>query len=185
MARLRSYRENEVHGNAYRRPEMYGILTEQRVEEPFIRADKKKRVNFYDEAEDALLQFAVIIARSEGKWVFCKHKDRDTWEVPGGHREPKEAILDTAKRELYEETGALEFDLSPVCVYSVIAPDNFDGVESFGMLYYADIHRFERELHSEIEKIVVTDELPERWTYPEIQPELLKEAGRRGFLPGE
>lgn len=185
MARLRSYRENEVHGNAYRRPEMYGILTEQRVEEPFIRADKKKRVNFYDEAEDALLQFAVIIARSEGKWVFCKHKDRDTWEVPGGHREPKEAILDTAKRELYEETGALEFDLSPVCVYSVIAPDNFDGAESFGMLYYADIHRFERELHSEIEKIVVTDELPERWTYPTIQPELLKEAGRRGFLPGE
>ena len=39
-------------------------------------------VNFYDEADDALLRFAVIIATSEGKYVFCKHKSRDTLEVP-------------------------------------------------------------------------------------------------------
>ena len=140
------------------------------------------KVNFYDEADDALLKFAVIIARTEGKWVFCKHKDRDTWEVPGGHREPEEHILDTAKRELYEETGAIDFDIKPVCVYSVIAPDNFNGNESFGMLYYADIRAFERELHSEIERISVMDGLPEFWTYPAIQPKLIREARRRGFL---
>jgi 8-oxo-dGTP diphosphatase len=69
--------------------------------------------------------------------VFCKHKDRDTWEVPGGHRESQENIIDTAKRELYEETGALEFDIESVCVYSVTAPDNLNqGDESFGMLFY-------------------------------------------------
>lgn len=33
---------------------------------------------------------------------------------------------------------------------------------------------FEEELHSEIEKIVITEELPEDWTYPEIQPNLLE-----------
>lgn len=141
-----------------------------------------KKVNFYDEVDDSLLKFAVIIARTEGNWVFCKHKDRDTWEVPGGHREPEENILDTAKRELYEETGAIDFDLSPVCVYSVTAPDNFDGNESFGMLYYAEIHAFEKELHSEIEKISISDQLPLFWTYPEIQPKLIREARRRGFL---
>lgn len=139
-------------------------------------------VRFYEEAEDELLEFAVIISRTENKLVFCKHRDRDTWEVPGGHREPGETILDTAKRELYEETGALDFDIEPVCVYSVTAPEKFDGMESFGMLFFADIKRFETELHSEIEKIAVMDKLPERLTYPEIQPCLMKEAKKRGFL---
>ena len=57
-------------------------------------------VKFYDMVEDELLKFAVIISRSNEKWVFCKHKERNTYEVPGGHREPGEDILDTAKREL-------------------------------------------------------------------------------------
>ncbi len=138
-------------------------------------------VNFYEEAEDELLKFAVIIARTEGKWIFCKHKERNTWEIPGGHREPGESILDTAKRELYEETGALKYEISPICVYSVTAPDNFNnGDESFGILYYADIKTFEKELHSKIERIMITDRLPEAWTYPEIQPKLMEEARKRG-----
>ena len=41
-------------------------------------------VKFYEEAADELLKFAVIIARSGDKWIFCKHRDRDTWEAPGG-----------------------------------------------------------------------------------------------------
>lgn len=139
-------------------------------------------VNFYEEVDDKLLKFAVIIGKADGKYVFCKHKKRNTLEVPGGHREPGEMILETAKRELYEETGAIDFDMKQVCVYSVIAKDNFQGQESFGMLYYADIKSFEGELHSEIEKIVMTDKLPEEWTYPEIQPQLIEEAKRRGFL---
>ena len=44
-------------------------------------------VKFYDKVDDELLKFAVIIARSNGKWVFCKHKKRNTYEIPGGHRE--------------------------------------------------------------------------------------------------
>lgn len=39
LDRLRDYRKNEVHGNAYRRPKKYQILTETRIEEPFIRED--------------------------------------------------------------------------------------------------------------------------------------------------
>ena len=39
LDQLREYRKNEVHGNAYRRPGKYGILTEQKIEEPFVRRD--------------------------------------------------------------------------------------------------------------------------------------------------
>ena len=141
-------------------------------------------VNFYDEIADDLLKFAVIISKTEGKWVFCRHRERSTYEVPGGHREPGETILETAKRELQEETGAVEFEIKPICVYSVTGKtkvNKTDADTSYGMLYYADIFSFE-ELHSEIEEILITDSLVENWTYPLIQPKLLEEAKRRGFI---
>lgn len=72
--------------------------------------------------------------------------------------------------------------MQPICVYSVTAPNNFEGQESFGMLFYADILSFETELHNEIERIKITNELPERWTYPLIQPKLLEEAKRRAVI---
>ncbi len=139
-------------------------------------------VKFYDTVEDALLKFAVIISKSNGKWVFCKHKERNTFEFPGGHRENKEDIFDTAKRELYEETGATEFTIKPICVYSVTTDKNFNGKETFGMLYYAEITDFEKELHSEIERIILTDDLVDNWTYPEIQPKLLQKAKEAGII---
>ena len=138
-------------------------------------------VKFYEDTEDKLLEFAVIISKYHGKWVFCKHKDRNTYEIPGGHREKNEDILNTAKRELYEETGATDFEIEKICVYSVTGKTrvNQSGKESFGMLYYADIKELDKELHSEIEKVLFLDELPKEWTYPLIQPVLIKEYQRR------
>lgn len=140
-------------------------------------------VKFYDQVADELLKFAVIISKAEDKWVFCKHKERDTYEIPGGRREEGEAIGETAKRELYEETGALKFEIKPVCVYSVIGKNrvNATGDESFGMLYFANIENFESVLHSEMEKVELFDELPTDWTYPLIQPKLIEEAQKRGI----
>lgn len=140
------------------------------------------KVKFYDTVNDSLLKFAVIIAKHNGKLVFCKHRQRDTLEIPGGHREDGENIADTARRELYEETGATDFNIKPVCVYSVTDANNFGGVETFGMLFFAEIFSFEKELHSEIESICLLDGLPDKWTYPLIQPRLIEEAKRRGCL---
>lgn len=139
-------------------------------------------VKFHDSAEDGLLKFAVIVAKTCGKWVFCKHRQRDTYECPGGHREAEESIFEAAERELREETGALDFRLVPVCVYSVKGKNTVnksDEEETFGMLFYADIRTFEKELHSEIEKIVITEEFINNWTYPLIQPKLIEETKRR------
>ena len=43
MDMLRQYRREEVHGNAYRRPEIYRLLLSHQVAEPFIREDKRKQ----------------------------------------------------------------------------------------------------------------------------------------------
>ena len=141
-------------------------------------------VKFHENVADELLKYAVIVSRTNGKWVFCKHKERETYEVPGGRRELGESIIDAAQRELREETGAVEFDIKPICVYSVKGKTRLnqnDDDESFGMLFVADIFSF-GEINSEIEKIIITDILVEEWTYPLIQPKLIEEAKRRGFL---
>lgn len=128
------------------------------------------KVNFYEDVEDSLLKFAVIVSMSNGKWVFCKHKERDTYECPGGHREKGESILETAKRELFEETGAKKYSLQEIGVYSVVNKSE----ETFGMLYFADIKSFGILPELEIEKIELFDTLPTKWTYPLIQPKLIE-----------
>ena len=42
-------------------------------------------VKFYDNVADELLKFAVIISKTiisktDNKWVFCKHKERETYK---------------------------------------------------------------------------------------------------------
>ena len=39
---LRAYRGREVHGNAYRHPKKYALLTDTRIDEPFIRANRRE-----------------------------------------------------------------------------------------------------------------------------------------------
>lgn len=130
-------------------------------------------VRFYDQVDDSLIRFAVIVSQYNGAWVFCKHKERTTYEVPGGHREPCEDIHAAAVRELYEETGAVRFRMRPICVYS-ISSDPFPDEESYGMLYYADIQSFQELPAFEMERVVLFPEMPANLTYPEIQPELMK-----------
>ena len=130
------------------------------------------RVSFYElnTIEDSKLKFAVIMARYEGRWVFVRHKERLTWEIPGGHREENETINFTASRELTEETGAKNFNIIPVCIYSVAR----DETESFGQLYYSAVEYLGELPDSEIGEVKFFDTIPENLTYPLIQPYLFK-----------
>lgn len=127
------------------------------------------RVDFYDpdfSSADKLI-YSVIAARYHGKWVFVRHHQRMTFEIPGGHIEEYETPTRAARRELIEETGAIEFSLVCVSTYSVTQDDE----TRFGKLYFADINEMGPVPdNSEIAEIAFMDKLPSPVTYPEIQP---------------
>ena len=130
------------------------------------------RVQFYDigivNEED--LKFAVISAMYKGKWVFVRHKERNSWEIPGGHREPGELINETAKRELFEETGCETADLFPICDYSL--DDSVSII--FGRLYFSKLKKISPLPISEIDEVKLFDNLPNNLTYLDIQPKLFE-----------
>lgn len=134
------------------------------------------KVNFCElnTVEDNRLAFAVIMTKFNGQWLYVRHKDRNTWEIPGGHREENENINDTASRELFEETGATKFKLTPICTYSVERDETVDYTESFGQLFYSEVEAVDSLLHFEISEIKLFEEIPDNLTYPLIQPFLYK-----------
>ncbi len=134
----------------------------------------------FDEVADELYKYAVIVARYDGKWIFSRHRERDTWEIPGGHREAGETIEQTARRELYEETGAVDADVMPVTVYGVVR----DGVPTFGVLFFADVKALDPIPDgSEIAEIDLYELIPQNLTYTAIQPPLFRAA--QGWLNGQ
>ncbi len=137
------------------------------------------KIKFQNNIRDEQLQFAVIVAKMQGKWVLCKHRDRTTYEFPGGHRENGECILETAKRELKEETGAEDFTIKFICFYSVRGKTR-EGEklkkEFFGALFLAEIKSLNGNLFNEIERIELMDTVPTNLTYPDIMSKLIKKA---------
>lgn len=135
-------------------------------------------VQFYDEASsDGRQKYAVIIAKYQGRLLWCRHRERTTWELPGGHIEAGESALEAAARELREETGVLSFSLRPICWYRLHFSDG--GMGSFSLLCAADIHTLGK-LQVEIAEVRTFDSIPSL-TYPDIQPFLLAESIRRGM----
>ena len=63
------------------------------------------------------LKYVVVLSRMDGRILLSRHRERSGWETQGGHIEPGETPLAAARRELYEESGALEYDIAPLCDY--------------------------------------------------------------------
>jgi 8-oxo-dGTP diphosphatase len=116
------------------------------------------------------LKYVVICARYKNQWIFVKHKDRNTWEVPGGHIEQNELADEAARRELQEETGAIIFQIALIGDYSV---ESSEGI-SYGRLYFAEVQAFGDSLAYEMTERILKDNMPEELTYKEIQPLLMK-----------
>lgn len=114
------------------------------------------------------LAYVVIAARHNSQWMFVRHKERSTYEIPGGHIESGEDYIAAAKRELYEETGAKNFALDFVSIYTVTTDEKFSG----GYLFFADVKELSTLPDYEMAEVVLMDQLPENLTYPLIQPHL-------------
>ena len=69
------------------------------------------------------ISFVVIFANYQGKWGYCFHKRRASFEHPGGHVEPGESPMQAARRELYEESGIKDCKLTPLWDYEQIWED--------------------------------------------------------------
>lgn len=130
------------------------------------------KIKFYKKniIENEKLLYAIVVSRYKNKWIFVKHKERDTWEIPAGHREIDEDINLTAKRELFEETGAKEFEILYMYDYSL----EIDGKKSYAALFFAEIYSLGDLPDFEIGEVKEFKDMPKNLTYPSIQPKLFE-----------
>jgi 8-oxo-dGTP diphosphatase len=115
--------------------------------------------------EDQKLSYVVMGARHLDQWIFVRHRDRVSWEMPAGHIEPDESADRAAVRELFEEAGVIKSSLEVICDYEVTVGSKVE----YGRLYYVAVHEMEPQDEFEIEEIFLSAKLPSSLTYPEVQ----------------
>ena len=112
------------------------------------------------------LKYVVVLSRCRGGILLSRHRARSTWETQGGHIEPGETPEAAARRELYEESGALRYTLAPLCDYW--AGDERTGEGSAGRVYRAQIMELGPLPASEMAETRLFPALPDELTYPAI-----------------
>lgn len=115
-------------------------------------------------------KYVVVLSTCCGKIMLSRHRARSTWETQGGHVEQGETPMEAAKRELYEESGAVDYDIRALCDYW--AGDETTGEGATGMVFHAEIRECGPIPESEMAEVRLFDVLPENLTYPAITPEL-------------
>ena len=117
-------------------------------------------------------KYVVVLSEYQGKILLSRHKKRTTWETQGGKIEPGETPLMAAKRELYEESGAVDFEIEPLCDYW--AGEVQTKEEGNGRVFLAKVKKLSAMPESEMAEVRTFDELPEKLTYPAITPTLFE-----------
>jgi len=115
------------------------------------------------------LTYVIIGARYSGRWIFVFHNRRKGYSLPAGHIDEGEDPDVAARRELAEESGALEFTISCIATYTVVSGK----VAGSGRLYYAEVSEIGEIIDTdEIGNIIFSDSIPEGVIFPEIQEPL-------------
>ena len=84
------------------------------------------------------------------------------------------------QQELKEETGAVKFNIEPICDYLCdYSVTNKRIYKSYGRLFYAVIEKLGELPDLEIGEIRLFEGMPQNLTYPEIHPVLLHEVVKR------
>ena len=112
--------------------------------------------------------YTVIFARYNNQWLFCRAKTRSVFETAGGRIEPGETPLEAAKREFYEETGAVKYDIWPVFDFVTLR----DGETLPAQVFFAHVYELGDMPGFEMAEVGLFDGLPEALRLPEITPVL-------------
>ncbi len=83
----------------------------------------------------------ICTKQSPYKVLLIKRKNRpfqDMWALSGGFMDMNENLIETAKRELYEETGIVLNDLTFFGIYD--QPDRDPRGRTIGIVYYAFVN---------------------------------------------
>lgn len=133
---------------------------------------KKVNITILPAGEVALtdLTYVVIGAREGGKWIFVRHRERESWELPAGHIDNDEQPLEAAERELYEETGTVKAEIRVLNDYSV----TIRGKVSYGRIFFAAVEERGPLPESEIAETVVAEKTPLPATYPEAHKAFIR-----------
>ena len=119
-------------------------------------------------------KYVVVLSEYSGSLLLSRHKERTTWETQGGHIEAGETPLDAARRELYEESGAMDFEIIQSFDYRAGDENGY----ADGRVFIAHIHTLGSIPDSEMAETQTFDRLPpnEMLTYPGITPVLYRHA---------
>ncbi|MFA6074282.1 MAG: NUDIX domain-containing protein [Negativicutes bacterium] len=128
-------------------------------------------VEIIEDVDAVLVKFdyVVMVSQYNEKWFMVRHKDRSTWEFPGGHVELGETAVEAAHREMYEETGVVEHQLTELLHYRVTS----NGLVSYGCLFFSKVNELGIKPESEIAEYRLFEELPENLTYAEVYQQII------------
>lgn len=128
--------------------------------------DRKRTVKTYPIGTLKQYKYVETLSFYEGKILLSRHKDRTTWETQGGHVEAGETTFEAAKRELYEESGAVDYDIVPLCDYWVGTEDESKGANE--MVFCAKIRKLDAIPESEMAEVKTFDTLPDNPYLPGV-----------------
>jgi 8-oxo-dGTP diphosphatase len=78
-------------------------------------------LSFIQNAFEEEAKHVLVICQSGEEWLLTSHKKRGL-EFPGGKMEPGETLEKAARREVYEETGAILGELTFLAEYKISDP---------------------------------------------------------------
>ena len=120
--------------------------------------DQQVRLTF-EEREFLDAGYVLVFAFWQGRLLMTRHKRRG-WEIPGGTREPGEFAVQTAVREVYEETGGEVGSLEAVGQYVIESPGAPTLVKTIYVAKLAALHDLPDGFETEAVRLFAPDEVP-------------------------